>query len=351
MSTPVGGTPLERESGATGAEPPTSGRANRRDRRRAARTSAGVEGRSPLRIAADRLVHDKVALLCLVVVAVFVLLATFAGVICDLVGVSLERGRPTDVLNIQTLLPLEGPPNGGFDPDHPFGLAPQSGNDNLAYWLYGARTSLSVAGMATLLATLIGVTLGLLAGFLGGWVDRVISFVTDFFLTIPFLLAALVLAPIINQRFAINPDLYARVQFWGLVAILAGFGWMSVARLVRGEVLSLREREFVQAARVLGMPTRRILVKELLPNLAAPIVVSVSLMLPVFVASEAALAFLGLGITTGQSWGQTILRATDYFELYPLFLWEPLVGIVVLVIALNLLGDAIRDALDPKTRR
>jgi peptide/nickel transport system permease protein len=99
------------------------------------------------------------------------------------------------------------------------------------------------------------------------------------------------------------------------------------------------------------MPTRRILVKELLPNLAAPIVISISLMLPAFVAAEAGLAYLGIGVTSGISWGQTINLATKFFQTYPLYLWEPMVGIVALVLALNLLGDAVRDALDPKTRR
>jgi peptide/nickel transport system permease protein len=99
------------------------------------------------------------------------------------------------------------------------------------------------------------------------------------------------------------------------------------------------------------MPTSRILIKELLPNLAAPIIVSVSLMLPAFVAFEAGLAYLGVGVTSGASWGRTILQAQVYFESYPLYLWEPLLGIVALVLSLNLLGDAIRDALDPKTRR
>ena len=99
------------------------------------------------------------------------------------------------------------------------------------------------------------------------------------------------------------------------------------------------------------MPTRRILVRELLPNLAAPIVISISLMLPSFVAAEAGLAYLGIGVTDGISWGQVILKATDYFDTYPLYLWEPLLGIVALVLSLNLLGDAIRDAMDPKTRR
>ena len=133
--------------------------------------------------------------------------------------------------------------------------------------------------------------------------------------------------------------------------MLSIFGWMGTARLIRGEVLSLREREFVMAARVIGMPTRRILVKELLPNLAAPIVISISLMLPLFVAAEAGLAFLGIGVTSGISWGQTINKAVNFFDTYPLYLWEPTLGIVALCLALNLLGDAIRDALDPKTRR
>jgi peptide/nickel transport system permease protein len=312
-----------------------------------------ITGKSPMQIALGRLVKDKIAMVCAAVVAFFVLVAVFAGVICDIFGVSTETRLASgylDMLGGGLPLPEYGPPNGGFTWEAPFGIAPRSADDNLAYWVYGCRTSLSIAGMATLAASLTGIIMGLTAGFLGGVVDKIISFFTDLFLTIPFLLAALTIAPIINERFAAS-DNYGRIQFWNLVIVLAMFGWMGVCRLIRGEVLSLREREFIQAARVLGMPTRRILVKELLPNLAAPIVVAVSLMLPTFVAAEAGLAFLGIGVTTLPSWGQTILKAVDFFETYPLYLWEPLLGIVALVLSLNLLGDAIRDALDPKTRR
>lgn len=311
-------------------------------------------GKSPMQIAMTRLVRDKIAVVCLFVVLFFILVAVFAGVIADLFNVSLEAGSPSkdlDVLN--GFMPKTGPPNHGFDINHPFGLAPQTANDNLAYWLYGCRTSLLVSGLSTLIASFVGISTGLIAGYAGGMIDRIVSFFVDFFLTIPFLLAALTVAPIINDRFAGNPDRYATVQLWSLVAILSMFGWMGMARLIRGEVLSLREREFIQSAQVVGMPTRRILIKELLPNLAAPIVISISLMLPGFVAAEAGLAYLGIGITQGASWGQTINKAASikYFQDYPLFLWEPLVGIVLLVLALNLLGDALRDALDPKTRR
>jgi ABC-type dipeptide/oligopeptide/nickel transport system permease subunit len=310
-----------------------------------------ITGKSPLRIAFGRLARDKIAVVCAAVVFFFILVAVFAGVICSIFNVDTDTVLATtrvDMLNQG--LPLKGPPDHGFDPAHPFGVAPNTGNDNLAYWVYGCRTSLMIATIATLFASVLGVVLGLLAGFLGGFADRVISFFTDFFLTVPFLLAALTIAPIINERFSTSPS-YARIQLTTLVIVLSIFGWMGIARLIRGEVLSLREREFIQAARVLGMPTHRILIKELLPNLVAPIVVAVSLMLPAFVAAEAGLAYLGIGVTSGISWGQTILKATDFFEVYPLFLWEPLIGIVALVLALNLLGDAIRDALDPKTRR
>ncbi|UFN45480.1 ABC transporter permease [Nocardioides okcheonensis] len=312
-------------------------------------------GKSPLRIALGRLAKDKIAVVCAVVVLFFVICAAFAGPIADLFGVSLATplaSERVDGLNNSLPLPEMGPPNGPFTWDHPMGVAPQTGNDNLAYWLYGCRTSLLIATVATLVASLVGVIVGLLAGFLGGAVDKVLSFFIDMFLTIPFLLAALTLAPILNERFNLS-DNYQTIQKLSLVGVLALFGWMGTARLIRGEVLALREREFVQAARVMGMPTSRILFKELLPNLAAPIIISVSLMLPAFVAAEAGLAYLGIGVSDGISWGQTILRAATptYFRDYPQFLWQPLLGIVALVLALNLLGDAIRDALDPKTRR
>ena len=218
-------------------------------------------------------------------------------------------------------------------------------------WIQGCRTSLYLATVAAVLSTLIGVTLGLLAGFLGGIVDAFVSFFTDLFLTFPFLVGALAVAPIINERFGTDPEKLRIVSFYALVGILVFFGWMGVARLVRGEVLSLREREFVHAARVIGVPTRRILFREMLPNLIAPIVVSFSLGLPAYVAAEAGLSFLGIGVFGRESWGQTINTATSWWQLYPEFLLAPVLGIAVLVVALNLFGDAIRDAFDPKTRR
>jgi peptide/nickel transport system permease protein len=309
-----------------------------------------VAGRSPTQIAMARLRADKIAMTCLVVVIVFVLIAVFAPLLTKLFGVELHGGNPVTDLD-QFNFPAYGPPDHGFTWKAPLGIAPNTGDDLLAEWLYGARTSLFVATVSTVVATLIGVVVGLIAGFSRGWLDRIINFFIDVFLSLPFILVALALAPIIVGRFGQQPGKLVFWQFFSLLVVLSLFGWMTLARLVRGEVFSLREREFVQAARVIGVPTRRILFKELLPNLIAPIIVSISLGLPAFVTAEAGLAYLGIGVTGYPSWGQTINKAVNFFNTYPLYLYAPVLGILVLVMALNLLGDAVRDAFDPKTRR
>jgi ABC-type dipeptide/oligopeptide/nickel transport system permease subunit len=309
-----------------------------------------IAGRSPIQIAVSRLRSDKIAMMCLAVFIFFFVVAVFAPLIARLFGVEVRAGNPstdTDIFNF----PVIGPPDHPFTWEAPLGLAPNTGNDNLAEWLYGARTSLGIATISTLLATMIGITVGLVAGFSRGWLDRFVSFVIDVFLSLPFLLMALALAPIIILRFNEQPQVLEWAQVISLICVLTLFGWMTLARLIRGEVLSLREREFVQAARVMGVPTRQILFKELLPNMVAPIVVSISLGLPAFVAFEAGLSYLGIGVSGKPSWGQTVNNAVPYFDTYPLYLYAPVLGIFFLVVSLNLLGDAIRDAFDPKTRR
>jgi ABC-type dipeptide/oligopeptide/nickel transport system permease subunit len=208
-----------------------------------------------------------------------------------------------------------------------------------------------VATICTAATTVIGVTVGLIGGYARGALDKIVTFVIDVFLSFPFLLGALALAPIISGRFAEQANLLSKAQMIALISVLVVFSWMGLARLIRGQVLSLREREFVQAAVVIGVPTRRILFKELLPNMVAPIVVSISLSLPAFVAAEAGLSFLGIGLTGTPSLGQTILRATKSYSQYPLYLWAPVLTVMILVVTLNLLGDSVRDAFDPKTRR
>jgi len=315
-----------------------------------------LAGRSPTQIALLRLRQDTMAVVCGAIVIFLVVIAVFAPVICKLLNIyptaSSLPYEPFDVLDFNgTQLPIQGPPDHGFWPAHPLGLAPQTGVDNLAHMLYGLRTSLLVATIATVASILVGVVLGLVAGFSRGWLDRGIMFVTDLFLSFPFILGALAMAPIIVEHFQTDVNTLSRVQLFALIAILTIFGWMPLCRLIRGQVLSLREREFVQAAQVMGVPTRRILFKELLPNLVAPIVVATSLSLPAYVTAEAGLSYLGIGITGIPSLGQTINTAQSYWSVYPLYLWAPVLTITVLVLALNLLGDSIRDAFDPRTRR
>ncbi|MGN6130870.1 MAG: ABC transporter permease [Nocardioidaceae bacterium] len=312
-----------------------------------------VAGRSPWQIAMEQLKHDKVAVACAVVVVLFVLAGVFAPVLCKLLGVSPNSPDSNTLLNITGPdgMPLVGPPNNGFTWQHPLGISPSEAKDNLALWLYGARTSIGIAFFSTVVATILGVVVGLAGGFARGFAQTAIAWVIDFFLSLPFILVALSVAPILVSRFADQPHLLSTAQLLSLLIVLSVFGWMPLARLIRGEVLSLREREFIQAARVIGVPTRTILRKELLPNLVAPIIVFFSLSLPAFVAAEAGLAYLGIGVIGIPSWGQTINAASDYFDSYPLFLWAPVMGVLGLVLALNLLGDSIRDAFDPKTRR
>ena len=313
------------------------------------RTSATPHGKSPSRIALDRLRKDKVAVTCAVIVLLFILVAVFAPLLAKLEGQTYGAFH-TDLVD------EFGFPTSGPTAAHWFGVEPKTGRDNFARWVYGARPSLIIAFLATLFGTIVGVVMGLLAGFLGGWVDRVISWLIDFVLSLPYLLFAIALVPIVESMrggsFNLTPQDQAEIRFGVLIFVLSFFGWAGLARIIRGEVLSLREREFVLAAKAIGVPTRRVLFKELLPNLVAPIVISASLSLPAYVTAEAGLSFLGVGLVEPiPSWGQTISVATNWFKADPLYLWLPVVGITALVLALALLGDAIRDAFDPKTRR
>ncbi len=308
-----------------------------------------VRGATLTRTALHRLRRDPVALVCLGIVVLFVLVAAFAPLLTKAFGVELDAGDPSRDLDAYNF-PAFGPPDHGFTWRAPLGISPNQADDNLAAWLYGARTSLGVAAAATLVSTVVGVTLGLVAGWRGGWADRVAGFVTDVFLSVPFLLVALALAPVLVSRFGAEPDRLRSWQLVSLVLVLSLFGWMPLARLVRAEVRQLREHDFVLAARAVGIRPGRILRRELLPNLAAPIIVSVSLTLPAFVAAEAGLAYLGLGVSGLPSWGRTIDQAVPFYSTYPLYLFAPVLGVLVLVVALNLLGDAVRDALDPRTR-
>ena len=194
--------------------------------------------------------------------------------------------------------------------------------------------------------------MGIVAGYKSGWVDTIIGRSTDLLLAFPYILMLIALSPVLTQRleaFGLSPE-NARIVY--LVIVFAFFGWPYLARLIRGQVLSLREREFVEAAVANGAPTRRILFKEILPNLWAPIIVYVTISLPTLIAAEAALSYLGVGIIEPTpSWGKMLADSVRYFSVVPTYLFIPGVALFVVVYAFNVFGDAVRDALDPRTGR
>jgi ABC-type dipeptide/oligopeptide/nickel transport system permease subunit len=309
-----------------------------------------TRGKSPTAIAFARLRRDRVAMTCAGIFLLFVFIAIFAPLLAK-----IEGQDPTTLH--QDLIDQYGFPTIGPTSQHWFGVEPRLGRDLFARWVYGARPSLIVATSVTAITAVIGVVAGLLAGFSGGWTDRVLSWIIDFVLSLPYLLFAIAVPAVLLTVFVgsaegADAEEVAKYRFISLILVLSFFGWASLARLIRGEVLSLREREFVAAARVLGVPTRKVLFKELLPNLVAPIIISTSLALPTYIVTEAGLTFLGVGLTEPTpSWGVTIAAAETYYRADPLFLWLPVLAISILVLALSLLGDAIRDAFDPRTRR
>lgn len=310
-----------------------------------------MHGRSPSQIAWDRLKSDKVAISCFGIVVFFVLIAIFAPLLVKLEGETLNLYH-SDLISAENTYPIIG-----ANSAHWFGVEPRTGRDLFAVWAYGARPSLIIGFLAATLSTIAGITLGLLAGYLGGTVDKVIGWVIDLLLSLPLLVMVLAIVPVIQQRFTpagefLTAEEKSSIRFYVLIGIMVVFGWIGLARLIRGEVFSLREREFVQAAKVIGVPTRNILFKEILPNLVGPIIVSASIAVPAYITLEATLSYLGAGLVEPTpSWGRTVSNAQNAYARYPLFLWPPVISIALLVLALSLLGEAIRDAFDPNTRR
>ncbi|WP_030201755.1 ABC transporter permease [Terrabacter sp. C0L_2] len=304
-----------------------------------------------------RLKRDKVAIICSVIILFFIVVAIFAPLLVSLEAIDPITKAKADPGTVHTeLVDFNGLPTVGASSAHWLGVEPRLGRDLFARWAYGARPSLIIGFVAAFASTVLGVVLGLVAGYLGGVADKIISWVIDFFLSLPILLLVLAIIPIMQKRLAaggdLTPEETSTIRFWVLIVILVVFGWMGLARLVRGEVKSLREREFVQAARAIGVPTRSILFREILPNLVGPIIVSASIAVPAYITYEATLSYLGAGLVEPTaSWGRTIADAQNLFATYPLWLWPSVIGLSLLVLALSLLGDSIRDAFDPTSRR
>jgi ABC-type dipeptide/oligopeptide/nickel transport system permease subunit len=304
-----------------------------------------IEGRSLTQIAWSRLKKDKVAMGAGVVVLVLVVIAILAPLLANLAGAGDPTTQYMDNINPDTSMPMGA--MGGMSGDHLLGIEPVNGRDVLSRVLYGSRISLLIATAASLLSLVIGITLGVVAGYFRGWVDAAISRVMDVFLAFPLLLFALALAAIVPDTFFGMTGDTLRIAM--LVFIIGFFGWPYAGRIVRGQTIALREREFVDAARVLGAKPRRIIVRELMPNLVAPILVYGTLLIPANILFEAALSFLGVGIRPPTpSWGKMLNDAIQYYRVDPEYLIVPGAAIFITVLAFNLFGDGLRDAFDPK---
>ncbi|HYY09335.1 MAG TPA: ABC transporter permease [Kineosporiaceae bacterium] len=305
-----------------------------------------IAGRSLGQIAWMRLKRDKVAIAGGVVVLLLVVMAVFAPLIVGLLG------HPPDEFHTDQLDPELGMPQGaygGINGDFLLGVEPINGRDVFSRIVYGARISLLIAFLSTLLSVVLGTVLGVVAGYYRGWVDTVISRTMDLFLAFPLLLFAIALVGVVQgSAFGLTGS---TLRVAVLIFIIGFFAWPYIGRIIRGQTLSLREREFVDAARSLGARSPYILFREILPNLVAPILVYATLLIPTNILFEAALSFLGVGVQPPTpSWGQMLSTAVPYYAIAPVFMIVPGMAIFVTVLAFNLLGDGLRDALDPRGR-
>lgn len=313
----------------------------------AAVSAKAIEGRSPGRIAWMRLKRDKFALAGGIVVVFLILVSIFAPLIVDLFG------HPPNQYHESRIDPLLGTPKGSFggiSSEFLFGVEPVNGRDVFSRIVYGARVSLLVAFLAAGVAVFLGTILGIVAGYFGGWIDAVVSRAMDLLLAFPQLLFIIALVSVVpNKLFGFTGS---GVRMGVLICVIGFFGWPYIGRIVRGQTLSLREREYVEAARSLGAGRGYILFRELLPNLVAPITVYTTLMIPTNILTEAALSFLGVGVKPPTpSWGQMLSTAVRTYDIDPMFMIIPGLAIFVTVLAFNLFGDGVRDALDPKGSR
>ncbi|HTA31994.1 MAG TPA: ABC transporter permease [Solirubrobacteraceae bacterium] len=301
-----------------------------------------IAGRSPLQLFWGRLRQDRVALVSLGFIVFLIFLAVAAPLVVSILGLP---GPNVQNLNLTDSF---GSPLGP-SLAHPFGVD-TLGEDVMSRVIYGTRVSLEVGIIGTGISTLIGVVVGMLAGFYRGWIDTGLSRLVDVVLSIPVLLLGLGLGAACSVRGCakglIQPGLST------ILFIVALATWPYIARLVRGLVLSMREREFVEASRALGASDARIMFREILPNLAAPIIVYASLLVPVTILLEAALSFLGVGIRPPTaSWGQMIAAATPIFNTAWWYMVFPGAALLLTVLAFNLLGDGLQDALNPRNAR
>ena len=308
-------------------------------------SKSAIEGRSLGQIALLRLRRDKVAMTGGIIVVLLILIAIFGPFF-----VQDPNVYHPNLINSTFSRP--NGPFGGVSLAHPLGVEPLTGRNMLSRVVIGARYSLLIGFLATALAVIIGAVMGIIAGYFGGWVDSVIARLMDIFLAFPLLVFAIALVDVIpGSAFGLSGN---TLRTFLLIFIIGFFAWPYMGRIIRGQTLSLREREFVDAARSLGARGPYIMFRELLPNLVGPILVYSTLLIPTNILFEAALDYLGVGlIPPTPSWGQMLSNAVTqgFYQVDPAYMIIPGVAIFITIMSFNLFGDGLRDALDPKSSR
>ncbi len=305
--------------------------------------------RTPKQIAWLRFKRNKVGLFSGYAAIFFILAAFLAPLITRLIGVNSRTRYDGTLSNVG--MPVGH--FGGVTLAHPFGIEPGTGRDVFALLLYGARISFTVAIISTSASIAIGMLIGIATGYFKGKVDAIVGRFSDFLLSFPVIFMIIALSLPLTQRVeatGIAHENAARILV--LIIFLVFFGWTGFYRLIRAQAMSLRERDFVMAAQAMGASSWRIVTKELLPNLWPTAIVFTSLSLPAYIASEATYSFLGVGIQAPEtSFGLVLSDAIGYWRDDPSYLVIPCVILIAIVLSLNLLGDAVRDALDPRAGR
>ncbi|MFE0422243.1 ABC transporter permease [Streptomyces sp. NPDC058953] len=314
-----------------------------------------VTGRSPGQLMWARFKRDRTGVVSAIVVIAFFVIAALAPVISWLYGKDPYTLYPGEE-GYENLLDDFSMPIGtfgGMSGEFWFGVQPEVGRDVFTMLLYGIRTSLYMALAITTLMVLTGVIIGMVAGYFGGKVDYWLSRITDFFLAFPQQLFFIAFMPVVTAMFVSPKDetpTYLRAV--AIILVMWFLGWMGLARLVRSSVLSLREREFVEAAKVSGASRWRIVRKEILPNIVTPILVQGTYMLPSSILTIAFLSYVGVGfVEPTPDWGRMFAIGAENYEQNPSFMFFPGVAMVTFILSFNLLGDSVRDAFDPKTGR